>query len=145
MRCPDCGIFVSYGGDYEPEIESEEIDEAELRGEVRVVLDCADCGGELKELVMEYEVEIEHDCPAAATDAENEEADEDQYEIQATSTQFTDRQQTTDRHGKPIRNPRYQRTYYGAEITTTIQCTRCEEEFDVETEVEDMASSFEEI
>lgn len=145
MRCPDCGIFVSYGGDFEPEIDDEGINENELRGEVRVVLDCADCGGELKELSMEYEVEIEHDCPAAGTGAENEEDHKDQYEIQSTSTQFTDRRQTTDRHGKPIRNPRYQRTYYGAEITTTIKCNKCGEEFDVDTKVEDMASSFEEM
>lgn len=142
MRCPDCGIFVSYGGDYEPEIEDEEINENELRGEVRVVLDCADCGLELKELLMEYEAEIEHDCSAASD--EDEEPDEDQFEIQATATQFIERRQTTDRHGKPIRNPRYQRTYYGAEINTVIKCTKCGEEFDMDIQVEDMASAFEE-
>jgi len=144
MRCPDCAIFVSYGGDLEPEIESEEINEDELTGSVRVVLDCAECGGELKESSMEYEVQIEHEC----SDANEEDSDadgEDQFEIHSTATSFTERRQTKDRHGKPITNYRYQRTYYGAEITTTIKCTRCEEEFDVETTVEEQASSFEEM
>ena len=143
MRCPDCGIFVSYGGDYEPEIESEEISGTELSGEVRVVLDCAECGTELKESSMEYEVEFEHDC-ALGELGEDENID-DQFEIGSTSTAFSKRRQTKDRHGKPITNPRYQRTYYGAEITTTIKCTRCEEEFDMDTKVEEMASSFEEL
>lgn len=144
MRCPDCERFVSYGGDYEPEIESEDISDGELTGSVRVVLDCAECSTELKELSMEYEAQIEHKCPDAE-EAGDPADGEDKFEIHSTSTSFTERRQTKDRHGKPITNPRYRRTYYGAEITTTINCTRCEEEFDVETTVEEMASSFEEL
>ncbi len=55
------------------------------------------------------------------------------------------RVQTTDKHGKPIKNSRYMKTFYGAEITFNITCHRCGESFLVEGTVEEQASAFEDI
>lgn len=138
MRCESCGKFVSYGEDFEPEITEESVSNGTLTGEVRVVLDCSECGDELKEANLEYEAEIEHDCRDAFDN------DELEFEIQETSTSFTSRLQEKDRKGKLITNPRYMKTFYGADIVTTIKCMKCEQDdIMVEASVEEQASSFE--
>jgi hypothetical protein len=50
MRCPDCNKFVSFD---EPEIEGDDPDivGTAVSGNVRIVLKCADCGGELMDEV----------------------------------------------------------------------------------------------
>lgn len=107
--------FVSYGESYDPEIVTENIADAELTGEVRVVLDCGECGTELKEASLEYQADIEHDCPKVKDYTEEEGP---QFEIESSEAVLTSRQETKDRHGKPIKNSRYWKTFYGAEITT---------------------------
>jgi len=132
--------FVSYGEDVEPEITSEDIVDGHLTGEVRVVLDCAECGGELKEANIEYEKEIEHDC------RDSEDDDELEFEIQDTSATLDSRLQDKDRHGKPIKNSRYMKMFYGADISTTVKCMKCgADDIEVQVSVEEQASYFEEL
>lgn len=45
-----------------------------------------------------------------------------------TDLQRTDETQLTDRRGKAIRNPRYQRRYYGVIVEATVKCETCNEE-----------------
>lgn len=148
MRCPSCGRFVSYGESYEPEITadvsirevSDGIVYGEIAGEVRVVLDCADCGEELKEANIDLsgETEFEHECPLF-DESENE------ISLDGETAGFTSRMQEKDRHGKPITNYRYKRTYYGADLTFDLSCSVCGESFTVEASVEEQASAFEEL
>lgn len=136
-RCTDCNKFVSYG-DIQTEIVDERVDGDMVIIEVRIVLTCADCGAELKEATLEFEQEIDHECASAETD-------EERYEITASSADATDRRQTKDRHGKPIKNPRYAKQFYGASVAVGVKCRWCGETFDVSGDVEEQASAFEEL
>lgn len=200
-RCPQCNTFVPYG-DGVVEIEEEEInDDGEIIGSVRVVLDCGNCGTELKEATLEVDVQTEHTCdqdtceacegegkfdkecgkcggsgevrrpggedpdsgeekePCPECDGEGTTEEEcpdcagsgiaeregDLYEIVSSEAEFSSRQETEDRNGKPIKSSRYMKTYYGADLTFTIHCNRCEEDIDVTTTAEEMASAFDEL
>ena len=60
------------------------------------------------------------------------------------TTEATDRYQTTDKRGKPIKSSRYMKHFYGAHITMNVTCSLCDESIPVELDVEAQASSFEE-
>lgn len=130
MRCPDCSKFVSFD-QQEPEIEAD-LDGETVTGTVRLVLACAECGGELKEANLDFEADVDHECG-------NEE-----YEITDTSGDVNDRYETTDKNGKPI-SPRYQKHYYGADISITVHCSGCDEDIAVSALVEEQASGFDEL
>jgi endogenous inhibitor of DNA gyrase (YacG/DUF329 family) len=149
MRCPDCNKFVP-NGDPEAEVQSGEDFEAELdegkliikcQPEVRVMIPCGECGTELKETILEFEMETEHECdklpkkePKGGIEVEGN------IEVEAT-----DDYRTKDKHGKAIKNPRYQAHLYGAEVTATVTCPFCQEtiEFTDQDEVE--SSSMDEL
>jgi hypothetical protein len=140
MRCPDCQKFVSYD-EGEVEIESEEIDDDGLvRITVRVPLPCAECGQDLKEAAIEVEEQIEHDCEKYYEDPEGE-----IYTLDNVDAEFHSRRQTKDRHGKPIKSYRYQKQFYGAEITGDVTCNRCGEEIAFSATAEEQASYFDEL
>jgi hypothetical protein len=140
MRCPDCNKFVSF--DYpEPEIMSEDISGDEYTAEVRVVLACADCGTELKdtELTVTIDVAGEHDCENADDDGSDH-----GYSIDNSSAEFSERRATTDAKGKPSK-PRYQKQYYGAELTVELTCAACGESITVNGSADEQASGFNEL
>ena len=70
-------------------------------------------------------------------------AEDPEFELESSDVNPVDDYQRTDRHGKPIKNPRYQRHLIGAEVTATIACQRCGESFDVVATDSVPASSFE--
>ena len=51
MRCPDCNKFVSFD-EGEPKVQSIEIDTSGVKCEVRIVMNCGECGQELKEAIV---------------------------------------------------------------------------------------------
>lgn len=150
-RCPDCNKFVSYDTDTEPEIEDVQVfdESTEVQGSVRVVLCCAECGTELKESNQEFNETFEHTCEMEDVLPEflpefNPKEDE-QYEIEDSSATFHERYQDRNpKTGKPIKNPRYMKKYYGAEIVISIKCNKCGDTFDQEITTEEQASYFDE-
>lgn len=150
MRCPSCGKFVSFDVDVEPEETGDpEYDGTTLTVEVRRVLTCAECGDELKEASFELQcdVQIDHteECLDSGRMAEMEGGDPEPDYSTSLSYSSTVRVQQKDRHGKPIRNPRYQRTYYGVEADGEVECERCHQTAPVMMADELQASGFEEL
>lgn len=150
MRCPDCNKFVSYD---EPQCEvgSVELGGETVRANVTVQLNCEDCGGTLKDAEIEAETEIEHECkPEAERDKEwkpdaDLEKDDDQYELESDGdAEGTNRMETKDRHGKPIKSSRYMKSFYGFTLESEIKCRKCGEVFSVTLKGEEQASAFNE-
>jgi hypothetical protein len=55
-RCPECNKFVSFAGDEEPEEESVSLeDDGSYVVEVRIHKDCAECGDEIAEALLEVD------------------------------------------------------------------------------------------
>jgi hypothetical protein len=132
-RCPDCNKFVSLELQ-EPELNLN-VEGDSITGQVRLVLTCADCGGEAKEANLDIDLSLDHDCDRK----------EDDFELVDETAEPTERYQDKDQRGKSIKNPRYRRHYYGAEITVTVRCNHCDKEFEVTETVEEQASGFEEL
>lgn len=142
MRCPDCNKFVSYD---EPqcEVSTVEVCDDAVRANVTVQLNCADCGGTLKDAEIEEQVDIDHTC-GEEKNPDFEEGD-DQYEVENEGdAEGTNRVQTTDRRGKPIKSHRYMKTFYGFSLEPEIKCKKCNETFYVTLTGEEQASSFNE-
>jgi len=145
MRCPDCNKFVP-NGDPEAEVQGGEDFTAEIEDgkliiktqpEVRIMIPCGECGTELKETTFTFEMETEHECEKLP---KGKKAGEE-IEIEGTiEVEATDDYKTKDRHGKPIKNPRYQAHLYGAEVTATVTCPFCQEKISF-TETDQVESS----
>lgn len=137
MRCPTCNRMVSFD---EPrvEVESEDLDQESMTvtGTVGVTLPCVDCGTELKGTSLDYEVCFNHSCDGKS---------EEETELQEVTADPMDRFEDKDRNGKPIKNPRYQKHYYGATVTATIVCGKCGETIESSVDVEEQASAFDEL
>lgn len=155
MRCPDCNRFVSYD---EPQAESnndesikfdKETHEGTIAGSVRVMLPCGECGTELKESTIDYGVTFNHECSPGKLEEIKQpgykRGELDEWEVEFEDAMGSSRMQTMDRHGKPIKSARYMKTFYGADITLIATCPECGEKVNVETSVEEQASSFEEL
>lgn len=150
MRCPDCNKFVSYD---EPqcEIGSVEIDDETVRANVTVQLNCQDCGSTLKDAEIEAEAAVGHECKPEAERGKDWEPDadfkkdDDQYEVESDGdAEGTNRMETKDRHGKPIKSSRYMKSFYGFTLESEIKCRKCGETFSVTLEGEEQASAFNE-
>jgi hypothetical protein len=143
MRCPNCEKFVSFD-DPQVEVEDTDVNGEQLTGIVRVVLTCNECGDELKDYEFDLEADIEHECEKMP------EGEEPSYEIESEwDGSSTDRFETTvqrgKNRGKAIRNYRYMRHYYGAELTASVKCSHCGEVIEVEITCEEQASGFNEL
>jgi hypothetical protein len=150
MRCPDCNKFVSYD---EPqcEVQNVECDNDSVRASVTIQLNCQDCGGTLKDAEIEAETEIEHECkPKAEREKDWKSAPDykdgdEQYQLESDGDpEGTNRMETKDRHGKPIKSARYMKSFYGFTLESEVLCRKCGETFSVTTEGEEQASAFNE-
>jgi DNA-directed RNA polymerase subunit N (RpoN/RPB10) len=145
-RCNQCNKFVSYD---EPQVEEQncDVNDMTVEGEVSVTLCCADCGTEMSQAYLEFSEDFEHECEGEPTEEwlKDHEADDDpEFSLESSDNWSpTDRYEDKDRHGKPIKNMRYQKHYYGAEGTATVKCLKCGKEFEVNIQVEEQASGFE--
>jgi len=157
-RCPNCSKFVSLEAQ-DPEVQSCDVElDGTVSAEVRLVLACAECGDEGKETVFTFEEqsdELEEHIAAHAAGGwwEGEEGEEgsvwhelsETYELNVEEPEFEvlDEYETKDRHGKPIRNFRYQKHLYGVSGTATVECS-CGESFDLGMSDTLQASAFDE-
>ena len=137
-RCPDCSKFVSLEAQ-EPEVDSSDVDGDTVTGTVRLILTCAECGTEMKEANLDFEIPIDHEC-----EGETDETIAQVFEIEDTQADSTERYQDTDKKGKRIPS-RYQKHFYGADITVTVKCEGCGDAFTLTDTVEEQASGFDEL
>lgn len=152
-RCPDCNKFVGVEQqeveDFEPDIEVEvpvgRLQSGSVSGEVHLVLACVDCGTELSEsnqdVEAEFTVEHDEDCEALFKPDEAgvlqplpEGSPPPELEAEDVSVAIED---TFEGKGRGARH------YYGASISMTITCPGCKGSAEVQTEVNEQASSFE--
>jgi DNA-directed RNA polymerase subunit RPC12/RpoP len=124
MRCPDCGKFVPYDTEVEPEEnqEPEVRDDGELTASYDRILNCEECGTELKRATIEFSAEVVPERDRLCDNADHEAHD---WDVSGLSAEPSTGAQTTDRKGKPITNPRYITTLYGVELGGTIKCSQC--------------------
>jgi hypothetical protein len=144
MRCPGCNKFVSYD---EPqcEVQSVEVDGNILRASVTVQLNCQDCGGTLKDAEIEAEAEIEHECAEDAEKNKEWKDGDNEFEVENDGdAEGTNRTETKDRHGKPIKSSRYMKSFYGFALDSGVKCCKCNETVSVHLEGEEQVSSFNE-
>lgn len=176
MRCPSCNKFVPFD---EPEVEvtNSDVNDTSLDIEARIVLKCADCGEELKDMDFSESLALDelHECGAEPKDCEEcdgmghkegEEGkdgvdcdkckgegiiepgdpDKEQFELLGDiDAESFDRFEDKDRNGKKIKSMRYMKHFYGATLTGTCQCNRCNEQFPIEVKVEEQGSGFNEL
>ena len=135
-RCPDCAKFVGLEEPEEASIEDSGCEGGHVTVEVHMTRNCAECGTEMKESYLTYEKEFE--CPSCSPDVED-------IELISVEAEVTSRMQSIDRNGKPIKNPRYMKTYYGADLTLSLKCNHCEHEWTEDDGVEAAASEFEDV
>lgn len=136
MRCPDCNKFVAYD-DAEPEVQSLEVnDDGAVTASVTRTLTCAECGTELKSAEIELNGEPTDEVAAHLKTAGEHELAIDETGVEATS-----------RSDSPGRPARYQRTYYGVELSYRVTCTTCGGEWSDEGTLSDdvQASSMDEL
>ena len=136
MRCPDCNKFVGFE-QAEPELEVA-LDGKTISGSVRLVLLCAECSQELMDAELDVDIDVDHSC-------EKGKDKEPDLELDGESADNTDRYEDKDRHGRPIKSMRYQKHFYGADLTFDVTCNHCGETFTVEDSVEEQASGFNEL
>jgi len=123
MRCPDCNKFVAQEPgdvDLEVTVQATSVDIA-----AHIVVNCAECGTELKTADLSGSVEVDEDIaqylPVDQDDKPDfTKVDDLDLTIEDDSAEMIDEFQTTDRRGKRISNPRYQKHLYGATVTFTV-------------------------
>jgi hypothetical protein len=73
MRCESCARFVSYG-ERDPEVEEVSVEAADgggtLTGTALVVLECAECGSDLKSASLDFSADFAHECPGGVRECE---------------------------------------------------------------------------
>ena len=118
-----CQQTFSAMEDGEPEVQQDfelnnQLNGGTIQGSVRITRVCCDCGTEVKEYTFDLEetIEIPEECA------------EHDLELDAESPEMTSRTQTTDRHGKPIKNSRYMKSFYGVEVAYTVTCKTCKKD-----------------
>lgn len=116
-RCNDCNKFVSYDDSTEPEVENIDITPDAITGEIRIVLNCAECSNELREGRFEFDIDISEDF------GEKHEGEGHDLEVNTEFIELTTHQQTTDGKGKFV-PARFRKSFYGysAEFLVTCSC-----------------------
>ncbi len=136
--CQSCNKFASYDESHEPELDSMEepdIESEQIIGNIRVCLASECCGDEMKE----YNFEVEHDIASEVAAFRKEHKLSDDIPIEgelSLETEMTSRQETKDRNGKPIKNARYMKTFYGFSASGTMTLCAEKGKKQVETEIE---------
>ncbi len=151
MRCPDCNKFVSYD-EPQAEISQVAVSGTEIQADIRVVLNCQDCGTELKDNEFNTQVEIEHECKPVEQreeewkpDTDYKPDDSEKFEVENEGDpEGSGRVESKDRHGKPIKNSRYMKTFYGYTLEVGMKCRACGEMFGVHVKDEEQANGFNE-
>ena len=117
-RCPDCNKFVGLEqGDPEVTVNSDMLTSLEdlIEGDVRLVLNCADCGSEMAEATVQFE---------AAVNPPGEKETPHKWKKDCSVDVSEDGAEPIDRYdGKPGTPMRYQRHWYGADVTLTLECS----------------------
>lgn len=169
MRCENCQKFVSYDTEVEPEeSNSPELEDGVFTASFTRTLSCAECGSEMKQAEIEVSVDAtitepedkeepecdicgfkESECQGqddteAPHDFEPHEEHEHDWQCESDDLQPTERMQTHDRHGKPIKNYRYMRRYYGVSGTLRATCD-CGATAEAAFEADEQASAFDEV
>lgn len=158
-RCEQCQKFVGLEA-AEPEVNSTEVQsaaeilddgtqEVEVGASVELVLNCADCGGEMGRVSVDGSetLKLEHgeykpdpedleegDDPEALVKCD---AGEDDLEIEETGSDNDDDYRPA---GRPMR---YQKHYYLGNISVKVTCNKCGAEVEGTIVVEAQASEFE--
>lgn len=150
MRCPDCEKMVSYG-EATTEILDESIDGGTFSCSVRIVLPCAECGTELKECILEFEQEIDHECPVEKNESQDEQSsafEDTTYELEIDDPELIEDYRPKTRKlkngtEKPVPF-RYQKHYFGVSISGKAICNRCGAEIEIDVSQDEQSSAFEE-
>jgi hypothetical protein len=143
MRCTSCNKFVPYDAEVEPEEQdAPTADGGTFTASYRRVLNCEECGEELKEATIEFDYDFSGDEPEVKGKS-SEEGHEHEREI-SCDVQPTTGSQTTDRRGRKITNPRYMKTLYGVCLDVTLTC-ECGQTMKFDLEESCSASSMDEL
>lgn len=141
-KCPSCNHFCPVEqGDAELNLdvgEGENDKQGEISGEVRLVLTSGCCGDEIAETVVYIDDasakgKITFDHPITSANGKHE------VVIEAEDSEPCDRYD-----GKPGTPARYQRHYYGADVTLTVAC-KCGWKEELQFTVEESASGFDDL
>jgi hypothetical protein len=135
----------------EPESPDAQVDdEGVVTGTVRIVRTCVDCGQELKEATLDFEIDVSGElrdhrdaqgddvCPSV------KDGHEPSIELSSCDASAYEDVQKTDRKGKTITNPRYQKTLFGAEVVAVVACS-CGQTFEGADTVTVAASAMDEL
>lgn len=162
FRCSSVGLLAGYD-DTSVEIQNEDVDDTNLHVEVRVVRPCSGCGQDQAETTLDFEIELEHECPdergdllatsdGGTKDGSHRPYTEHDFEQDLTERAYSangtveaevyDDYESTDRNGKPIKSFRYRRHKLGATVSATVTCSRCDETLDVSQTEWNYASGF---
>ena len=146
MRCPDCRKFVPFDTELEPQEEqAPALEEETLTASYRRVLACAECGTELKEAMIEFQIDIStHVAMDPCSASETEQRTHSWSLVSCEATPMED-MKTTDRRGRKITKARYMTKLYGVEVSAAIKCDACGEEESFAEKQSEAALAFEEM
>lgn len=115
MRCNSCSKFVSFDTDVDPEINEDGVVDVQ----VRIANNCAECGQELTQADLQFQIDLSDQVEEHREGCEECKA-HPELEVTDSSATRTERAQTHTPQGKPIKNPRYRKHFYGAEVEVTV-------------------------
>ena len=149
---PYCSSVSKMAGfdDHTAEIDSDDVTDEEVILSVHLVRPCAECGSDADEAVLDFNLPIEHQCPDEEWDEKSgepkpeyeETLDDRTYDLGNVEAEPDENVERTDRHGKPITNPRYMKRLLGAQVSANVTCSRCGEEIELTDSEYIPASSF---
>lgn len=125
MRCPDCSRFVVFE-EQDPEVTNIDFIEGSINGEVRLALNCAECGTELKETLFNFDADVLNELETHNEECHTElvtikdkvkNIDLDNFEIDDPEPTFFSR---TEGKGRGLK------TFYGYQMTVEVRCTECD-------------------
>jgi hypothetical protein len=119
--CYGCSAITGKDTEVEPEVQSGPDFDPESGGitaSVRIANACTDCSSEIEESTFDLEGEV---------DVTEHQGEGHELTLEDVEWERTDRNQTKDRNGKPIKSYRYQRRFYGVSGEAVVSCS-CQEE-----------------
>lgn len=144
MRCPDCNKFASFDTEVDPEGDLEVSEEGMLSGDIRRVLNCADCSQELKEATLNFDQDLNDvlTLPIGAT--EEQEKCEHDWNWTGSTPSMNPTDRYDDKGGK-IKQLRYMKHLYGVEVVGEVECTKCKVMGQYSCSQEEAAGAFDEL